>query len=315
MVKLLVLSKGAHVNQEQAMRNLNATVLALAVLVSHAGAASTINSVNKYSYGANIGWVDWRGDVANGAAIGAFVCSGSIYAANVGWIDLGDGTPANGIRYQNNAATDFGVNHDGTGNLGGYAYGANIGWLTFTNRDATGTTYDGPKVDLLTGRLSGFVWSANCGWISLSNQFAFVQTDTMDCGPDTDGDGIPDAWELQFAANLGVLNGAGDNDGDGLTNLEEFLADTNPLSAASFLRVTTITKPNVPAPVTLVWSSTPTRQYHIRSSPDLAAPFPWPDIGLGLFAADAGPTTTRILGPLADPHRFFVIEAVKPLAP
>jgi hypothetical protein len=40
-----------------------------------------------------------------------------------------------------------------------FAYGANIGWLTFTNRAADGSPYDGPSVSLLTGRLDGFVWS------------------------------------------------------------------------------------------------------------------------------------------------------------
>src|SRR6267143_3685374 len=89
-----------------------------------ARAATTINSANHFACGANIGWIDCRGDAANGAVIGEFVCSGYIYAANVGWIHLGTGTPANGIRYQNNSATDYGVNHDGLGNLSGYAYGA-----------------------------------------------------------------------------------------------------------------------------------------------------------------------------------------------
>src|SRR5688572_4683280 len=159
------------------MKRLTPLFLALAAVTS-AGAATTINAVNHFGYGANIGWMDWRGDVANGAVIGEYICTGSIYAANVGWISLGSGTPTNGIRYQNNSASDYGVNHDGAGNLRGYAYGANIGWITFTNRDAGGGTYEGPKVDLITGRMSGFLWSANCGWISLSNAFAFVQTDT-----------------------------------------------------------------------------------------------------------------------------------------
>jgi hypothetical protein len=297
------------------MKTFCGILLALGTTAWSASAASTINAVNRFAYGANIGWMDWRGDIANGAVVGAFVCSGNIYAANVGWISLGDGTPANGVRYANNTAADTGVNHDGAGNLTGYAYGANIGWLTFTNRAADGTVYDGPKVSLLTGRLSGFVWSANCGWISLSNAQAFVQTDTMDCGPDTDGDGIPDMWELQFAANLGILNGAGDNDGDGATNAEEFQADTNPLDAGSRLRVTTITKPNVLAPVTLVWSSVPTRQYRIRTSPDVAAPPPWADAGLGLIVPDAGSSTTRVLAAPADPYRFYVIQTIKPLQP
>jgi hypothetical protein len=36
--------------------------------------ATTINAVNRFAYGANLGWINWQGDVANGAVIGAFVC-------------------------------------------------------------------------------------------------------------------------------------------------------------------------------------------------------------------------------------------------
>src|ERR1700716_3462976 len=111
-------------------------------------AATTINPVNKYAYGANLGWMDWRGDTNSGAIIGEYVCSGYIYAANVGWIHLGSNAPANGIQYQNNSATDYGVNQDGLGNLRGYAYGANIGWINFE-------TLGAPKVDLKSGRMSG----------------------------------------------------------------------------------------------------------------------------------------------------------------
>ena len=59
------------------------------------------------------------------------------------------------------------MNQDGLGNLRGYAWGANIGWLIFSSTGA-------PKVDLFTGKLGGYVWSANCGWISLSNTFRCV---------------------------------------------------------------------------------------------------------------------------------------------
>src|SRR5262245_617248 len=114
-------------------------------------AASTIDPTNKYAYGANIGWIDWRGDGTTGAIIGEYVCSGYIYSANAGWIYLGSGSPINGIQYQNLAANDFGVNTDGFGNLRGYAYGANIGWINF---EGTGA----PKVDLITGGLSGSIW-------------------------------------------------------------------------------------------------------------------------------------------------------------
>src|SRR5882757_3837098 len=89
------------------------TLLWLAAALAVGEAATTINTVNKFAYGANLGWMDWRGDTNNGAVIGEYVCSGYVWSANVGWIHLGSGAPANGIRYQNNSATDYGVNHDG----------------------------------------------------------------------------------------------------------------------------------------------------------------------------------------------------------
>src|SRR5436190_21958936 len=94
--------------------------MVLGAVLSSASAATTINAANRFSYGANIGWMNWRGDDANGAVIGEFVCSGFISGANVGWINLGSGSPVNGIRYQNNSGADFGVNHDGIGNLRGF---------------------------------------------------------------------------------------------------------------------------------------------------------------------------------------------------
>src|ERR1035437_728763 len=147
------------------MKILSTSILFISLLAS-SWAATTINTANKYAYGANLGWMDWRGDTANGTVIGDYVCMGYIYAANVGWINLGSGSPTNGIQYQNLAANDFGVNQVGLGNLRGYAWGANIGWLIFSSTGA-------PKVDLFTGKLGGYVWSANCGWISLSNAFAY----------------------------------------------------------------------------------------------------------------------------------------------
>src|ERR1035441_7128180 len=197
-----------------------------------AHAATTIDPANKYAYGANFGWLDWRGDTNTGVIIGAYVCSGYIYSANVGWINLGSGSPANGIQYQNNSAMDFGVNQDGLGNLRGYAYGANIGWINFENTGA-------PTVDLRTGNLSGSVWSANCGWISLSNAVAFVQTDSFWPGV-LDANGLPLAWELTYFGATGVDPNA-DPDHDGQSNLQEYLAGTNPTNTADVLEITAYT--------------------------------------------------------------------------
>ncbi len=147
-------------------------------------------------------------DTNHGAVIGDYVCSGFIYSANVGWINLGNGNPTNGIRYQNLATNDFGVNQDGLGNLNGCAWSANIGWLNFEN---TGH----PVVNLKTGIMSGYARSANCGWISLSNAFAYVQTDTLYPGP-LAPDGLPIPWLLTYFGTTNV-NANADPTGKGMT--------------------------------------------------------------------------------------------------
>ena len=48
---------------------------------------------------------------------------------------------------------------------------------------------------------------------------------------DTDGNGLPDAWEMQYFGHLGVDPNA-DPDGDGISNYWEYVAGTNPTVAA-----------------------------------------------------------------------------------
>ena len=74
-----------------------AAIVLLSAFILHPSpllrAATTIDAGNHYAYGANLGWMDWRGDTANGAVIGEYVCSGYIYAANVGWITWAAAAP------------------------------------------------------------------------------------------------------------------------------------------------------------------------------------------------------------------------------
>jgi len=141
----------------------------LATTVVWSRADTTIDATNRYSFGANVGWTDWLGDTNHGVVIGPQVCSGYIFSPTLGWINVGNGNPTNGVQYQNLSANDFGVNVDGNGNLRGFAFGANIGWVNFETNGA-------PQVDLASGKLSGFAFSPTCGWISLSNAVAYVQT-------------------------------------------------------------------------------------------------------------------------------------------
>ena len=203
----------------------------MAMAISSGQAASTINSTNAYSWGANMGYLNWRPSAADGVNVGAYICQGYIYGANIGWINMGDGNPPNHIQYQNNSATDFGVNfiidpsNMGHGLLRGFAYSANGGWLNF---ESTGNPY----VVISNGQLRGYVWSANIGWINLDDLNFFVATDSIDPGIDTDGDGLPDAWEYTYFGNL-TPGPNDDPDGDGETNLAEYRAKTNPTDVNS----------------------------------------------------------------------------------
>ena len=269
-------------------------------------ATTTIDVANRYAWGANLGWMDWVGGTNNGAVIGDYVCSGIIYSANVGWINLGSGSPADGIYYQNNSVSDFGVNNDGLGNLSGYAWGANIGWLTFEQ------TYGQPKVNMLTGQMSGYVWSANGGWISLSNAVAYVQTDAFFPGP-LAPDGLPIPWLLTYFGTTNV-NANADPTGKGMTIGQDYLAGTDPTNANSILRITAASYARGGTNASLTWNSLPTRYYYIQKTTGLSAPA-WTDSGLGLVTPSAGSSTTDGFTDANAPVRFYRVEAVRPLTP
>jgi len=266
-------------------------------------AATTIDATNAYAYAANAGWINWCGDTNNGAVIGEYVCSGYIYSANVGWINLGNGSPTNGIYYQNLSTNDFGVNQDGSGNLRGYAYGANIGWINFENTGA-------PKVDLLTGKMSGSIYSANCGWISLSNAYAYVQTDSIQKGT-LAPDGLPIAWLLQNFGTTNV-NANADADGDGQSNSQEYLAGTDPNNKSDVLKFTSYQR-NVLAQNynQFTWNSKSTRFYAIQYNPNLANAAGWVDYGT--FSVP-GVGSTGFFD-YKSTNDFYRVRAYRPLTP
>ncbi len=269
--------------------------------------ATTIDAANHYAWGANLGWLNWRGDTNNGSVSSVNTSARSyLYSANVGWINLGSGSPTNGIYYQNLSANDFGVNQDGLGNLRGYAWGANIGWLNFETNGA-------PKVDLSTGNMTGYAWSANCGWISLSNATAYVQTDTIQQGT-LAPDGLPVAWLLQNFGTTNV-NANSDPDHDGMSNMQEYLAGTNPNDANSVLRITTESFTVGGTSASLTWKSVPTRfLLRPRRITNLSTTS-WTDSGLGLVSPSGGSTSTAGFPESKAPVRFYRVEAVRPLTP
>lgn len=280
----------------------------LAGLVVPARADSTIDPAHPYAYGANLGWVNARGDGTNGAIIGQSFCTGCLWSANAGWLDLGRG-PTNGWRYGNAAADDWGVNHDGEGRLSGCAYGANVGWVVFEQ------THGSPKVDLRTGVLSGFAWGANIGWIGLSNLLASVRTETLDPGPDTDHDQLADAYEYGFTNVLTALSGLDghDADGDGVTDLAEAAADTDPLDGLDYLRIVSL---KVAGRTNWVaWTARPTRLYRLEATNTLRGISGiWEDAGGGLIGPPAASPFETIISGVTAPCRFYRVRAIVPLS-
>lgn len=264
-------------------------------------AATTIDPAHPYSYGANIGWMNAYADGTNGAVVGPYFCSGYLYGANVGWIHIGSG-PEDGVEYSNDSAADFGINHDGAGNLRGYAYGANIGWINF---EPTGS----PTVDLETGELSGYAWGANVGWINLST----LATLSIDFGPDSDTDGIPDVWERYTVGTLSPLGGNGaDADHDGVSDVDEYASDTGPLDGTDYLRITDFQALETTNWVT--WTCKPTRLYTLQYAAALSNSTTWADTGAS-FVPPSGPDVAEMVTGVNDTSRFYRVRVELPLSP
>jgi hypothetical protein len=193
-------------NQANSVRTLLSVAVA-GLCGSAAMGQSNIDETNKFAWGENIGWLNFRdaGSPAGnqGANVGPRFLSGFVWSENCGWINLGDGTPSNGVSYANPTGgsvvgvPDFGVNRDPvSGNLSGFAWGENIGWINFGG-GALATPAQPARVDAAARRLRGYAWGENVGWINLDVSTAgqFVAIDVQ-CGPaDIGGEGAAEGGD------------------------------------------------------------------------------------------------------------------------
>jgi autotransporter-associated beta strand protein len=86
---------------------------------------------------------------------------------------------------------------------------------------------------------------------------------------DANFNGIPDAWESLY----GISNANADDDGDGMSNLQEYFANTNPTNSSSAIRITSVSV-NGDGHATISWQSTGGTRYRVTyAEGDAASPF------------------------------------------
>ena len=88
---------------------------------------------------------------------------------------------------------------------------------------------------------------------------------------DSDGDGLPDDWEMAHFGSLAHA-GNGDADSDGLSNVNEYRAGTDPNDPNSCFAFINI----LPAPqggIEVKWSSVPEKSYVVQRSSNLSSGF------------------------------------------
>ena len=122
---------------------------------------------------------------------------------------------------------------------------------------------------------------------------------------DTDRDGIPDQWELAHGLDRNINDGALDPDGDGMTNLEEYIAGTDPHDPASVLKVSVVRANGW----FLQFNAISNITYTLQSRPSLSLTSPWQD----WQPIPPAPTNRSIFVPLSSiqPTLFYRAAATR----
>lgn len=109
------------------------------------------------------------------------------------------------------------------------------------------------------------IMSLNSGLLSSDLHIEMSLNANFNAVDDQDQDGLPDGWELQWFGSLGNTVAESDQDGDGLTDEEEFRADTNPSDPDSNLNVASSSLDTTNG-VVFTWPAQPNRTYGLRAA-------------------------------------------------
>jgi hypothetical protein len=120
----------------------------------------------------------------------------------------------------------------------------------------------------------------------------------------TTDDGLPLAWLWQYWHSLTGITAHADSDGDNFNNLDEYLAGTDPLNAASYLGIESMQQAG--SGFEIEWQSIDGKLYSIRRSTNLVEGFS------GLIATNivgvAPMNTVTDTAPAATGFRVYRVE-------
>lgn len=160
-----------------------AVTVVLGLLVAQAVLADSVDPINRWAWGTNVGWLNLAPaiggtDTSHAATVYADHLEGYAWGENIGWIHLGVYTSGGAHTYGNTSNIDYGVNRDASGNLSGFAWSSSVGWINFD------PAHGGVTIDSATGDFDGNAWSENIGWIRVrgtaANGAAYGVTTCLD---------------------------------------------------------------------------------------------------------------------------------------
>ncbi len=166
----------------------------------------------------------------------------------------------------------------------------------------------GLAVNTASGLISGTPTTAGTRAVSLSATNLGGTGNgalSLEIQADADGDGMGDAWETAHGLNATVNDSAADRDGDGQSNLAEWLAGTTPNSPASRFAITS--EQVVGGNMVLTWASVAGRRYRVftRAAWDAGT---WSEITTAPIVATGASATFTHLGGAGGAQRFYRVS-------
>ncbi|MBI3417565.1 MAG: VCBS repeat-containing protein [Verrucomicrobia bacterium] len=133
-------------------------------------------------------------------------------------------------------------------------------------------------------------------------------TATSTVRTDTDGDSIPDDWEIQYGLNPNdPADGSIDSDGDGYNNLQEFLLGTNPNQASVSFQITSVERAGIGNNILVTFQSTSGKNFRAEFSDTSPTGPSWTIFADNIPGTGSPVTVTHVGGALLRQRFYHVV--------